>query len=451
MLSVALLIVITSLFKGFIGLFDDHSQRYWGQVIIGVSVSSDDYPRLIDALENHPSVETARPRIVNGALLFLGNKKVRGVQLVGIDLGRHARDDYFRDGLLLQGEVEGTPTFDLSPAAKEISRRWLEKKMKRFGRTVDQKDMPIGAIVGIGVLGQPDDATDEYDKAAIKRELADRKSPMVITLGKAGDKGSGDGPKKLRRTCWPVDVVQVGQHHYDAGTVYLPIDYMIELLGTADSKGEYHSNVQVQITGGQGYSTEQVIADVRAGLGDFCQAVYKWPADAANRIPVMSSLELPEVQRMRQEFNKQLVVLQIIVGFICLVVALLIFVILLMIVMQKQRDIGIIRALGSSRWGVAMTFLGFGGSIGMVGSGLGVALGICATWHINSIESFLSSLLGFKIWKSGVYMFSQIPDKVHVPSLVWIVAVGVITATLGALLPAVRAARLQPVVTLRHE
>ncbi|MCF7957393.1 MAG: FtsX-like permease family protein [Phycisphaerae bacterium] len=454
MLSVALLIIITSLFTGFIHLFEDHSQRFWGQVIVGIDIPSTDYKTLIDTLEQNPAIETARPHMTHGGLLYLGEGKARGVQLVGIDLSRRARDDYFRAGLLLQSQVQGVPTFNLSDDAKTKSRAWLQKKMERIGRTgqtIDDKDLPIGAIVGIGVLGQPDDLTDEYDKAAIARELADRTDPMVITLGKSGDKASDSAPEKLKRTCWPVDVVQIGQHHYDSATVYLPIEYLMELTGTVDGDGVLRSGVQVQITGKPGYATEDVIAATRAGLGVFGRTVLKWPDHIIASIPVVASLEIGPVRDLTREFNKQLVILQVIVGFICLVVALLIFVILLMIVMQKQRDIGIIRALGCSRWGVAWIFLGYGACIGLVGSGLGVGLGIWATWHINGIEGFLSQLLGFKIWKSGVYMFSQIPDRVDVSSLLWIVIVGIVTATLGAFLPAVRAARLQPVVTLRHE
>ncbi|MFC1783245.1 hypothetical protein ACFL02_06625, partial [Planctomycetota bacterium] len=63
----------------------------------------------------------------------------------------------------------------------------------------------------------------------------------------------------------------------------------------------------------------------------------------------------------------------------------------------------------------------------------------------------LTRALGFKIWRSGVYLFSDIPNEVAWNSVVWIMAVGVLSAVLGALLPALRAARMLPVDALRYE
>ena len=59
--------------------------------------------------------------------------------------------------------------------------------------------------------------------------------------------------------------------------------------------------------------------------------------------------------------------------------------------------------------------------------------------------------LGLKIWKSSTYMFSRIPNEVDWASVVWIVAAAVVAAGVGALIPAIAAARLKPVEILRYE
>ena len=96
-------------------------------------------------------------------------------------------------------------------------------------------------------------------------------------------------------------------------------------------------------------------------------------------------------------------------------------------------------------------FVGYGAGIGIAGTCLGVVLGVWATRNINFLEGWLSRLLGFKIWKSGVYMFSEIPDRVDWSALIWIVGVGLVTAIVGSLLPAGRAARMEPARALQYE
>jgi ABC-type lipoprotein release transport system permease subunit len=60
-------------------------------------------------------------------------------------------------------------------------------------------------------------------------------------------------------------------------------------------------------------------------------------------------------------------------------------------------------------------------------------------------------MFGLKIWKSSVYVFSKIPNEFDVYSAMWIVAAAIAAAAVGALIPAVAAARLRPVRILRYE
>src|SRR5205085_10536477 len=69
-----------------------------------------------------------------------------------------------------------------------------------------------------------------------------------------------------------------------------------------------------------------------------------------------------------------------------------------MIVVEKTRDIGILKALGASNGGVMKIFLGYGLLLGVVGAGLGTALGLTLTININGVEQFLSWLTGSEIF-----------------------------------------------------
>jgi len=56
-----------------------------------------------------------------------------------------------------------------------------------------------------------------------------------------------------------------------------------------------------------------------------------------------------------------------------------------------------------------------------------------------------------KLWRSSVYMFEKIPNEVNWPAVWWIVLAAIAACVIGALIPAMVAARLRPVKILRYE
>lgn len=122
-----------------------------------------------------------------------------------------------------------------------------------------------------------------------------------------------------------------------------------------------------------------------------------------------------------------------------------------MIVVEKTRDIGILKALGASSNGVMSIFLSYGLALGVVGSTVGVVMGLLFVYYINQIENALSWVTGRDVFDDTIYYFSEIPTRVNPAMVVW-VAVGAMTiAVLASILPARRASRLCPVESLRYE
>jgi lipoprotein-releasing system permease protein len=122
-----------------------------------------------------------------------------------------------------------------------------------------------------------------------------------------------------------------------------------------------------------------------------------------------------------------------------------------MIVVEKTRDIGILKALGASNWGVMKIFLGYGLLLGVVGAGLGTAMGLTFTIYINQVEHLLTHLTGQEIFPRDIYYFNEIPTDIQ-PWVVVLVNAGAVgIAVLFSVLPALRAAMLHPVRALRYE
>ena len=122
-----------------------------------------------------------------------------------------------------------------------------------------------------------------------------------------------------------------------------------------------------------------------------------------------------------------------------------------MIVVEKTRDVGILKSLGAPSSGVASIFLGYGLSLGAVGSGVGTLIGLLFVRYINQIASGLEALTGREVFDETVYYFREIPTIVETPTVIGVAIGAMLIAVVASVLPAMRAARLHPVEALRYE
>ena len=124
---------------------------------------------------------------------------------------------------------------------------------------------------------------------------------------------------------------------------------------------------------------------------------------------------------------------------------------LMMVVIDKQRDIAILRTYGLEPRRVARVFLVQGSVIGVVGAVLGTVLGLVLAWNVHVIVPWLEHTFGFQIMPGDVYYVTELPSEVHLFDVIVIPLVAIAVAVLATLYPSRRAAAVAPADALRYD
>jgi lipoprotein-releasing system permease protein len=124
---------------------------------------------------------------------------------------------------------------------------------------------------------------------------------------------------------------------------------------------------------------------------------------------------------------------------------------LVMLVREKRSDIAILRTLGLTPASLLAVFLAQGTAIGIVGTGLGVALGVLAADHLPWLLHALEALVGTRLFDAKVYFVEELPSVVDWGDVARIASIAFVLSSVATLYPAWRAARTQPAEALRHD
>jgi lipoprotein-releasing system permease protein len=415
-LSVSLLIVVASLFSGFIKAVEHAAVEALGDVVLNPPVEFAKYPLLIESLEQTPTVEAATAALLAPGLLRLDTGNVRPVQVWGIEPGGRDRVTGFKKSLLKQKDTPGEPSFE-----------------------IDGSEGKTGGFVGIAVLGEPNEQTDEYDPEAVESMIGKQ---IVLTTGTASE-------SEIKRRLLPfsiADVVETGVYQFDKGYMYLPIQ---ELQRRLYPEAESPLAGQILIKLADNTDTEVALAAIAGIWRNFVEDHFGGDPYLLLRTEIVTSREMQS--QYIAAYQKQMGILLVIFGVVSLGVVLLVFCIFYMIVRLKQKDIAIIRSCGMARTSVALVFVNFGLCVGVIGSVIGAVLGWLITVNVNTIEECIRIIFGLKLWKSSVYLFSRIPNEVNWSWAVLFMAVATAAAAIGTLIPAIVAAITKPVRILQYE
>ena len=137
--------------------------------------------------------------------------------------------------------------------------------------------------------------------------------------------------------------------------------------------------------------------------------------------------------------------------FIMIVAAFGIMNSLITFVVQKTREIGMLKALGGTKGQVIWLFLSQSLTVGIAGVIAGFGLGMLALHYRNEFLRIMNRLTGFELFPAKIYYFSELPAIIVPRDIILICGSALIICVLAGLVPAWTAARLEPVEALRHE
>jgi lipoprotein-releasing system permease protein len=359
-----------------------------------------------------------------------------------------------------RARAQRTPTFEL-PWEPESYRRKLARD-DRPKEAADPATYP-GMIVGVGLAGQGKDAQGNIDRWY----NFDRNNPLwvkFLTLAIDPEAANIDlQMDKAERMFWIIDSSRSGVFQTDEQTVYVDF-HLLQRDLKMDAQDIYRFDEATlqrtdEIIGQEPARTYEIHVKLAEGVDLLVgrakaeevvsRVLLEQEADPALRIWVETWEARYSTFLNAVENEKSLVTT--LFAFISVVAIFLIFCIFYMIVAEKIKDIGIIKSVGATAGGIAAIFLGYGAAIGVVGGLLGVLVGGLVVRYINEIHHFMGWALGVQIWSAQTYMFDEIPSSMNPREVIVIVAVAILSSILGAVLPALRAARLRPVEALRFE
>lgn len=249
---------------------------------------------------------------------------------------------------------------------------------------------------------------------------------------------AGTPPRAVDDSFTVVDLYESKMHEYDSSFVFVPLQRIQKLRGMIDPATGVGNVTAIQIRL-KDPQDGPIVRELLRNASEFPPGVFHVATWRDKQGPLLAAVQM------------ETAILNVLLFMIIAVAGFGILAIFFMIVVEKTRDIGIMKSLGASSSGVMGIFLGYGLGLGCVGSGVGMTLGLLFVKYINEIADGLAYCTGQEVFDPSIYYFYEIPAIVDPFTVSWIVAGAVAIAVLASISPAIRAARLHPVEALRYE
>lgn len=124
---------------------------------------------------------------------------------------------------------------------------------------------------------------------------------------------------------------------------------------------------------------------------------------------------------------------------------------LVMLVMDKNKQIALLKTIGITDISIMRIFFICGSTIGVIGTTTGVILGTLISYNLESIRKFIEYISGKNLFNPTIYYLSQLPSKVFISDIISISAMSIILSFLATIYPALKASKTNPAEVLRYE
>ncbi len=432
--SVALLIVIVSVMEGF---RTEHQRKIRG-TSSDISVTSRQYidlrnsEKVIRILEGIEGVEACAPFVETMVLyrpeeeVWVGpSLEIRFLKVLDVnselDVGEYAEYiDAANMGLFMKDVPEDPTVF--------FTREWIEEGVWRsVGRPKPKRDeIPSPIMVGKEALR---DLLRPGDVVSLTAYSPTTQLPATRDFTVAG-------------------YFKTGIYELDSKGILMSREVADEFLSLSLSEpGVEEPGARVvsgvRIAAREELRGENELRDLRARVeraldeaGVFFVRTQTWREARA------SLLQALKVEKALTSF---------ILGITVLFGGFMIFLILTVQVVEKQRDIGVLQSMGVSQWGAAEVFFRMGMTLCIVGTAIGTIYGIGFSYFVNTIQHWITLLTGLVVFPLSVFYMDEIPVEFDPEDLMFIIVHTVVASLIASMLPAYRAARKQPVDALRCE
>jgi lipoprotein-releasing system permease protein len=226
-----------------------------------------------------------------------------------------------------------------------------------------------------------------------------------------------------------VGIFNSGMYEYDNTMAYISLESAQKFF----SMGSHVTGIEIKT--GDIYKVKMIGKEIRQKMG-FPFWTKDWMEMNRN---LFSALRLEKIAMF------------IILVLIVLVAGFNIVSMLIMVVMEKNKDIAILKSMGAPPNGILKIFVVEGLVIGVVGTVLGTILGLGAAFNLEKITEFVENLFGFKILASDVYYIDKLPSQVNLLDVGLIIITAILISLLATLYPSWRASKLDPAEALRYE
>ena len=411
-LCTAMVVIVISVMGGFLDLMMRTAKNLSGDVVIQRDLTGfAHYEQMLEELRQLPQVDSAAA-LVRGFGLIKIHGVVRGVSITGIRpdefnsvtnyrktlhwTSRHYLD-YWNQMLELYGS-------DLKTAIDQRRRWYAEHELRQntmeFATPFADPALP-GIVPGIAV--SPANRRDQKGQYQLWEQSTG--STAVLTVLPISPTGGTQPPAVQQFTV--ANEFKSGFMELDMNFVYVPFDLLQEMLdmGAAEELDQTNASptgrmwptraTKIIIRGSAGYSLNKIEDAVSAYVDAFSDRMgLERPLFVSNWLEGRFGTILAAVR-------KEKLMMGFLFGIISLVAVVMVAVIFYMIVMDKTRDIGLLRAVGTSRGGIIAVFLGYSLLVGMVGAALGLALAAGVVWNLNEIQDLLAHSLGVIVLAAG--------------------------------------------------